>query len=154
MGDGVEHKLQSVGDLQSHPRNPREITDAALIGLGHSIEEFGDVSGIVWNKRNGQLVCGHQRVKVLGDGATFEDGAVVAATGERFPVRVVDWGEEKHLAAMVAANSSHIAGDWLPELSGVLDELTTPLEGMFFDLKLDELRDDVPPPDEEEAVVP
>ena len=104
-------ELRSLSDLEPHPRNPREITDAALAGLGASIAEYGDLSGIVWNKRNGKLVCGHQRIKALVDaGATF---AVLASgggsmflpgeAGERFPVRVVDWPEEKHLAAMVVA---------------------------------------------------
>ena len=53
--------LKTIADLQPHPRNPREISEAALAGLGASIEDFGDLAGIVWNKRNGKLVCGHQR---------------------------------------------------------------------------------------------
>ena len=138
-------ELRSLSDLQPHPRNPREITPAALAGLGHSIEEYGDLSGLTWNQRNGKLVCGHQRLKALGAGATFGGGAVFAPNGERFAVRVVDWDEPKHLAAMVVANSPHIAGQWLPELSGILDELAAPLEDTFFDLRLDELRADVPP---------
>ena len=144
-------ELKSLADLQPHPRNPREITPAALAGLGHSIEEYGDLAGIVWNQRSGKLVCGHQRIKALGEGAAMVFCAnppherIRAAGGEEFPVRVVDWPEEKHLAAMVVANSPHIAGDWLPELSGILDELAAPLEDTFFDLRLDELRADVPP---------
>ena len=164
--------LTSLSDLQPHPRNPREITPEALAGLGASLEQSGDLSGIVWNSRSGTLVCGHQRIKALGEGAKLDALAVawpnghdsdvtlhdcgvmvVSSTGERFPVRVVDWDEQKHLAAMVVANSPHIAGGWLPELGGVLDELAGPLEDAFFALKLDELRADVPlNPDDFEPV--
>ena len=144
-------ELKTIADLQPHPRNPREITPAALAGLGASIEQYGDLSGIVWNQRSGTLVCGHQRIKALGKKMNMvanaaDDGWVLRSVpnGERFPIRVVDWPEEKHLAAMVVANSPHIAGQWLPELGGVLDDLAGPLEDTFFDLKLDELRADVP----------
>lgn len=153
-------ELKSLADLQPHPRNPRAITEAALAGLGHSIEEFGDLGGIVWNSRNGKLVCGHQRIKALGDADDMPELVIDHASetfphlknvayvrtdgGERFLIRVVDWDEGKHLAAMIVANSPHIAGDWLPELGGVLDELAGPLEDTFFDLKLEELRADVP----------
>lgn len=34
-------------------------------GLSYSIAEFGDLSGITFNERTGELVCGHQRVKAL-----------------------------------------------------------------------------------------
>jgi len=154
--------LKTIADLQPHPRNPREISEAALAGLGASIADFGDLGAITWNKRNGLLVCGHQRIKALGEGATVFPGvdtsdastppdsisqigvSVTAANGERFPVRVVDWPEDKHLAAMIVANSPHIAGQWLPELGGALDELSVSLGDDFGELKLDELRADVP----------
>jgi len=57
--------IKSLADLRAASYNPREITQEALEGLGHSLEEFGDISGIVWNKRTGHLVAGHQRVEAL-----------------------------------------------------------------------------------------
>lgn len=54
------------------------ISAKALAGLKRSLEKFGDLSGLVWNKRIGHLVCGHQRLTALA-GARMEDGVVVAA---------------------------------------------------------------------------
>ena len=128
------NELKSLADLQPHPRNPREITPAALAGLGHSIEEYGDLSGVTWNARNGLLVCGHQRRKALPAGSELiispaHPPYIQTPSGPRLPVRVVDWDEEKHLAAMVVANNPHIAGQWLPELGGRLRHLRGDVHG-------------------------
>ena len=140
-------ELRSLADLQPHERNPRTVTPEALAGLARSLGDFGDLSGIVWNARNGKLVCGHQRVKALGEdaGVFGHDGDydIQTADGQAFPIRVVDWDEDKHLAAMVVANSQHIAGDWTPDLGGVLDDLAVSLED-FGELRLGELRLEVP----------
>jgi DNA modification methylase len=90
-----------------------------LAGLGVSLQDFGDLSGIVWNRRTGQLVAGHQRVKALR-AAGVKDwtldgdaGAVVhPKTRERFPVRVVDWDEITQRAANITANNPQISGEW------------------------------------------
>ena len=58
-------KLQSIDDLRASPRNPRKISAEALAGLKTSLASYGDISGIVWNERTGELVAGHQRVRAL-----------------------------------------------------------------------------------------
>ena len=55
----------SIPDLKPAPYNPREITADALKRLQRSVEEFGDISGIVWNRQTGNMVSGHQRLKAL-----------------------------------------------------------------------------------------
>ncbi len=55
----------SLGQLEGNPKNPRRITDKKLDMLKKAVSEFGDLSGIVFNRTTGQLVGGHQRVKVL-----------------------------------------------------------------------------------------
>jgi len=136
----------SLADLKPHPRNPREITEPALAGLGSSMTEYGDLSGIVWNKRSGLLIAGHQRIKALGKGAKLDAGVVIAPNGKRFPVRVVDWPEDKHLAAMVVANNLHIAGDYIPEaVAKLCAELSDTLPADLFEgLDLDKLLEDFP----------
>jgi len=121
-GGGKKRALpKSVADLRSDPKNPRWMTERAARGLRGSLKEFGDVSGIVWNRRTGALVAGHQRVARLrelhGDLLKIDldgpDGpAVVCPDGERFRIRVVDWDQKKALAANVAANSEAIAGQF------------------------------------------
>lgn len=98
-------KPTKLSDLKPAIYNPRTISEAAASGLRRSMDEFGDISGIVFNKRTGQLVAGHQRVSQLkathGDLAV-KDGAVVAPDGRQWPVRVVDWPRAKEVAANIA----------------------------------------------------
>jgi len=56
-----------VADLSEAPWNPRAIDEASLTALGASQRAFGDISGIVFNRRLGLLVCGHQRLRRLRD---------------------------------------------------------------------------------------
>ena len=56
---------RTIEELTEDARNPREMTAQEFKGLGHSLAEFGDISGFVWNSRTGMLVCGHQRRKAL-----------------------------------------------------------------------------------------
>jgi len=139
---------RSIKDLAACPRNPRTITPEALAGLGAALTEYGDLSGIVWNKRTGQLVAGHQRIKALkkGHGRKLKlvDGALLVPDGERFPVRVVDWPADKAKAAMLVANNQHIAGDFVPEaVAKLCAELSDTLAAdLYASLDLDKLVED------------
>ena len=152
----VKRKLASIDDLSPDPGNPRKISADAAAGLGYSIEEFGDLSGLVWNQRTGELVCGHQRLTQLRKkGATFKGGAVLL-DGERFPVRVVDWTRKKQRAANVEANNPHIGGEF-EGLELVLPEIKLDLgDTAFAELQLGKLGDfqsidlDAPPADPKE----
>lgn len=67
---------------------------------------------IVWNQRNGKLVSGHFRVKIMRDeGYTHAD------------VVVVDYDEAMHVARMIAANQ-HAGSDDKDVLRELLGELT------------------------------
>ena len=58
----VKRKVEELNDAVY---NPRDITEEELKGLEGSIDRFGYVEPIVWNKRTGNIVGGHQRLKVL-----------------------------------------------------------------------------------------
>ncbi len=135
-----------ISDLKAAPYNPRVITEEALSALTTSIGEFGDISGIVWNSRTGNLVAGHQRLAALhksyGDGLRIDGNALLTPSGERFPIRVVDWPEEREKAANLAANSPFLAGSFDPGgLEAVLADLTAAegLGDLLDGLRLDEL---------------
>ena len=49
-----------IDELDPAPFNPRTISSEALDGLYHSVERFGLVELIVWNRRTGHVVGGHQ----------------------------------------------------------------------------------------------
>lgn len=137
--------------VHEDPVNPRDISDKALEGLGVSMETFGDLSGIVFNLTTGQLVAGHQRCKKLrAEGVTewFRDGdqawALHPKTGERFPIRLVEWDEKKHRLANLSANNPQIQGEFtevaLEQLRDIdaaelqtlhMDELVVDLQAEF-----------------------
>ena len=103
----------ALSQLVPHPKNYRthpQPGTSAWEALRKSIEhDYFDP--MVWNKRNGMLVSGHLRRKVL-EVAGFTEADCV----------VVDYDEPMHLARMIAANRG--AGeDDDAALKALLDEL-------------------------------
>lgn len=133
-----------IKDLTPNADNPRTITDAKFNQLKKAIKEFGDLSGIVFNRKTGKLIGGHQRIKALGQGhdivitkefskptktGTVAFGFVEIGT-DQFPYREVYWTNVKEKAATIAANKN--AGEWdMPKLNSWLKELSD------FDLDFD-----------------
>jgi DNA modification methylase len=96
-----------------NPRKDLKPGDPEYKKLKRSIQEFGYVEPIVWNKRTGNIVGGHQRYKVLLDLGHTEVDCVV-----------VDLDETKEKALNLALNK--IQGDWDNEkLKDLLQELDT-----------------------------
>src|ERR1039457_1856925 len=91
-------KLQ---DLHPATYNPRTISDRAMGGLTNSMERFGVVQPIVWNKRTGNIVGGHQRYKVLVEKGEKEVDVVV-----------VDVDEKEELALNITLNNPEIQGEF------------------------------------------
>lgn len=100
------------------PQNPRIVSPDALAALERSMDKYGDLGGIVFNRRSGHLIAGHQRLKHFDPAAdvviaerhakptrqgTVAVGHVVRA-GERWPYREVDVDEPTELAMNVRAN--------------------------------------------------
>ena len=125
-----------LGELSGNPRNPRKITDERLKMLKKALEQFGDLSGIVFNRRSKQLVGGHQRLKVLPLDAEIiidrlhetptKTGTVaeghITIDEDTFRYREVDWDDATEKAANIAANQH--GGDWdYPQLTEWLHEL-------------------------------
>lgn len=97
-----------VKDLKPASYNPRKITDKKLDMLGKSMKEFGDLSGIVFNRQTGNLIGGHQRLKHLQPEWEIvkgkdDDGYIKTPFGN-WGYREVDWDEKKEIAANIAAN--------------------------------------------------
>lgn len=132
--------LKTIDDLAAAPYNPRTIGKKAADGLAKSLKMFEDVSGIVWNKRTGHLVTGHQRVAQLRQlGAEIVDGALVAGK-KRWPIRVVDWPIAKEKAANIAANNPHVAGEFSDGLGDILTDIKLSIGDVdFAGLRFDEL---------------
>lgn len=108
--------------LKPHPANPRrhpEPGTPAWAVLRKSIEhDYFDP--MIWNKRNGLLVSGHLRRKVLEASGFTEADCVV-----------VDYDEPMHLARMAAANKQQGEDD-----VALLKDLIVELDTGAFDLDL------------------
>ena len=66
----MQIEKRAVADLKAADYNPRKDLqpgDAEYEKLKRSIQEFGYVEPVIWNKRTGVVVGGHQRLKVMKD---------------------------------------------------------------------------------------
>lgn len=129
-------EVVTVADLRPNADNPRSITDDKLKALKAALEEFGDLGAVVFNRKSGQLVGGHQRAKLFSKNSeiritkrfdaptrtgTVAEGYVILK-GERFKYREVSWSLVKEKAANIAANKG--AGEWdLPKLATWMQDL-------------------------------
>ena len=124
----IEPKL--IADLIPAPYNPRSISPSALDGLRHSVERFGLVEPVVWNRRTGRVVGGHQRLKVLQQLGQAETQVVV-----------VDLDEIEEKALNVALNNPAIAGEFTADLHVLLAEINAALPELSDLLRFDDLAD-------------
>ena len=103
-----------------NPRKDLKPGDPEYEKLKRSIEQFGYVEPVIWNKATGRVVGGHQRLKVLMDMGHTEVDCVV-----------VELSEEKEKALNIALNK--ISGEWDKDKLALL---ITDLQGADFDVSL------------------
>lgn len=103
--------IEKLNPSAYNPRKDLKPGDAEYEKLRRSIEEFGYVEPIIWNKRTGNIVGGHQRYKVLvALGYTVVDCVVL------------DIDEQKEKALNVALNK--ISGEFdIPLLTDLLKDI-------------------------------
>lgn len=116
-----------ISELKPNELNPRKIAKQDKKELKKSLDEFGDLSCVIFNRRTKKLVGGHQRIDLTPDNAKIVKKNLDAPTksgtvaegyiefdGERFKYREVDWPQEREEVAMVAANKH--GGQWDKEI--------------------------------------
>lgn len=154
----------SLDEFHPADYNPRTISPQAADGLAESIREFGDLSGLVVNKRTGNIVAGHQRSNVLRQDLALGVGGitwlreVVVDLGpaenrfqsrERhgylhtpagdFAVREVDWPVAFERAANLSANNPLIAGEFTVDAAAMIESLQFSAPQQAERLRLDDL---------------
>ena len=166
--------MDDLAKLQAAEYNPRRISGHDFTGLVDAIGKFGDMEGLVFNRRSGRIVGGHQRKEAYqkkgghieitetldepNEVGTVARGYVTIGT-EKFSYRVVDWPEEKEKLANMATN--RLQGEWdddklaeliysikdnpdLPDAGFTVQEVTQILAGIM-DTGEDEDADLTPP---------
>lgn len=90
--------------------NPRYITEDARRRLKKAIEQVGLLAPITWNRRTGNVVGGHQRLRALD-----------TINGNRdyyLRVAAVDMDESEEKAANLLLNNAEAQGEWDMEKLG------------------------------------
>ena len=121
-GGPLNVKSIAVGLINPAPWNPRKDlkpSDPEYQNLKRSLAEFSCVEPLVWNERSGNLVGGHQRLKVM----VKEFGA------KTIQVSVVNLDDDAEKRLNLALNK--VGGDWD---QGRLAELLTDLRSAEADL--------------------
>lgn len=113
-------KTAELLPAEYNPRKDLKPGDAEYEKLKRSIEQFGYVEPVIWNKMTGRVVGGHQRLKVLMDMGITEVECVI-----------VEMDEEKEKALNIALNK--ISGEWDKDKLALL---ISDLQGTDFDVSL------------------
>lgn len=100
------------------PYNPRKIDPYAKKKLGNSLKTFGLVEPLIWNKRTGVLVGGHQRLAAMDDKERDANYTI--------DVSVVDLDEKAERELNVALNNPSLQGQYDED---ALAELVRAAEG-------------------------
>jgi hypothetical protein len=105
--------IKKIIEISPSKYNPRTISDESMGRLTKSLAEFGNIQPITWNARTGNVVGGHQRLKVY------------QAMGKtEVEVWAVDLSEQKEKAANIALNK--LSGEFdMPMLKDILEEIDT-----------------------------
>jgi ParB-like chromosome segregation protein Spo0J len=112
--------IEKINPAKYNPRKDLKPGDPEYEKLKKSIETFGYVEPIVWNKQTGNIVGGHQRLKILQHQGHTEIECVV-----------VNLDETEEKALNVALNK--VSGEWdLPKLADLISEL----DNGIFDISL------------------
>jgi hypothetical protein len=134
-----------LSELKPADYNPRSIDEESFEGLKYSLEEFGDLSGIVFNKATGNLICGHQRRNGLLEKyvdlsivmVNDEIGCVQTPEGWKYSVRFVDWSLKKEKAANLAANNPKIQGEFNSDVQLLIEEIKLESPDLARSLRID-----------------
>lgn len=113
--------ISQINPAAYNPRKDLQPGDAEYARLKKSIAEFDLVEPLIWNERTGNLVGGHQRLKIIKNELNLSE----------VDVSVVNLDDQKEKALNIALNK--ISGDWdIPRLK----ELLVSLDDGAFDLTL------------------
>lgn len=112
-------------EIKGADYNPRVISKDAQKRLRKMIARHGLVQPLVWNKRTGNLVAGHQRLAALDMLEKTNDYTLQVA--------VIDVPPREEKVLNVQLNNPSMQGDWdLEKLTALVDEANISAEEMGF----------------------
>ncbi len=134
MNDIAIMSLSELKPAEYNPRKDLQPGDPAYESLKESIQKYGQAQAIVWNRRTGNIIGGHQTYKVLKElGYT------------KAKVCIMDLSDTEEKSLNIALNK--IDGSWDEDkLKYLLEELQEAGEDAvtgFNNLEIEELLEDV-----------
>jgi hypothetical protein len=119
-------------ELRPHPKNPRSIGRKQEQRLRGKVKEVGLVQPLIWNRRTGFLVGGHQRLEVLDRLEKYEPHTL--ANDYQIDVSACDLSDQQELEMLVFLNNPSAAGMFDLDLLADLNlEAGIDFAGMGFD---------------------
>lgn len=114
-------------DLKGAKYNPRSITEAARRKLKKGLEKLGLLQPVAWNRKSGNVVGGHQRLKIL-------DALAGGEVDYLLDVAVVELDEKQEKEANLLLNTDTVTGDFdLELLAPLLNDASIDIEATGFD---------------------
>lgn len=92
-------RIMKVSDITPWKRNPRKISEISMERLDKSVSKLGNLQPVTFNVRTGNLVGGHQRLKLM-----------IVKQVKETPVWCVDLTESQEKLANIALNNTY--GNW------------------------------------------
>lgn len=91
-------------EIKNAEYNPRRISEAAKLKLREALEKHGLVEPVVWNKKTGNLVGGHQRLEQLD--------ALIGKSDYTLDVAAIYVDEREEAVINVQLNNPSMQGEW------------------------------------------
>ena len=112
-------------DIHNAAYNPRQMTKESEKALRKGLKEHGLVSAITWNRRTGNIVGGHQRLKQLD--------ALERSNDYELTVCVIDVDEREEAKLNVQLNNPSMQGEFdLDKLADMADMFDLDFDDMGF----------------------
>lgn len=124
--------------IKNAPYNPRKISDENYKKLKRNVRQIGLVETLVWNKSTGNLVSGHQRLRIMDELEKRPDYDLTVA--------MVEMDEKTEKEQNIFLNNSSAQGEWdrdlmmeiIPEIelgNTGFSEVDLSMIGVEFDLE-------------------
>lgn len=101
--------------IKNAPYNPRQIDDHARKKLADNIKKKGLLEALVWNKRTGNLVSGHQRLSIL-DMRAADQGL----SNYLLDINIVDLSEKEEKEQNIFFNNPSTQGTYDVDALGMM----------------------------------
>lgn len=144
--------MLNPNEIKPADYNPRDYIPENYEALGDSMDEFGDISGITFNNRTGNLITGHNRWNQLCQKYGVDnlklkhikgtDLYIILESGHDtgYSIRIVDWDIDKEKVANITANADSVSGHFTDSLKGLLSTIGESSQSLVTKLKLTEIK--------------